>query len=186
MGSAMSAEAICAFLVGALIGGRAATHLSSRPRLWPCLSLSGEAFIIGCVAVLSGIGALPLQGVGIAVTVALLAVALGMQTTTVRRLGVPDLLTTVLTMAMAGIIADGSLAGGKNARVPRRLGAIVCMVVGAALGAVLIRFTVAVPLGVAAVLTALAAVVFGVCPTGGEQQSRTGRAERGLVNVTGR
>src|ERR1700754_3066002 len=67
--AARSAEAICAFLVGALIGGRAATHLSSRARVWLCLSLSGEAFILGCVAVLSGVGVLTLQGGSTAVIV---------------------------------------------------------------------------------------------------------------------
>jgi uncharacterized membrane protein YoaK (UPF0700 family) len=172
----MSAVAILAFLVGALIGGRAATHLSSRPRLWLGSSLAGEAFIVGCVAVLSGIGALPLRGVGTGVTVVLLAVALGIQTTTVRRLGSRDLPTTVLTMAMAGVIADSPLAGGRNAEVPRRVGSIVCMMAGAAVSAVLLRFSVvAVPLGVAASLVAIASAVFGFCPSA-EQPPRRAEA----------
>jgi hypothetical protein len=54
----------------ALMGGWAATLLSSGVRVWPCLPLSGKAFVIGGVAARSGIGALPLWGVGIAVVLA--------------------------------------------------------------------------------------------------------------------
>jgi hypothetical protein len=59
---------------------------------------------------------------------------------------VPDLTTTVLTLTITGIAADSSLAGGDNPRVGYRLGAIFLMLVGAASGAVLLRFGPAAPL----------------------------------------
>jgi uncharacterized membrane protein YoaK (UPF0700 family) len=159
-----SAEAICAFLAGALIGGRSAADLCHRPRLWLGVSLAAEACVIGCVAVLASLSVVPLHGSPSFATIAMLGVALGLQTATIRHLGVRDLLTTVMTMAMTAVIADSPLAGGRNARVHRRLGSITCMLAGAALGAVLMRFSAAVPLDIAAALVAVAAAVFVVFP----------------------
>jgi uncharacterized membrane protein YoaK (UPF0700 family) len=164
-----SAEAICAFLIGALLGGRAATHLRHRPRLWLGAALSTEALVIAGVAVLSGLGLIPLHGSPHVAAIALLGIALGLQTTTIRHLGVPDLLTTVLTMAMTGVIADSAIAGGPDARAHRRLGSIVCMAAGATLGALLIEISAAVALGLAAALTAAVAIMFAIGPAPAEQ-----------------
>ena len=54
------------------------------------------------------------------------AVAMGLRNATVRRLAVPDLTTTVLTLTLTGIAADSALAGGSNLRWAYRLAAIVC------------------------------------------------------------
>jgi uncharacterized membrane protein YoaK (UPF0700 family) len=161
---AASAEAIGAFLIGAVLGGRAATHLCRQPRLWLGIALFAEAFILALVAVLNGLSLVPLHGTPHVAAIALLGIALGLQTATIRHLGVRDLLTTVLTMAMTGVVADGPIAGGREAQVRRRLGSIGCMAAGAALGALLIRFSAAVALGLAALLTAAVATTFAVCP----------------------
>jgi uncharacterized membrane protein YoaK (UPF0700 family) len=71
---------------------------------------------------------------------------MGLRNATVRRLAVPDLTTTVLTLTVTGIAADSSLAGGNNPRVGYRLAAIFLMLFGAASGAVLLRFGPATPL----------------------------------------
>jgi len=39
-----------------------------------------------------------------------------LQNATARRLGVPDLTTTVLTLTLTGLAADSKLAGGRNTR----------------------------------------------------------------------
>jgi uncharacterized membrane protein YoaK (UPF0700 family) len=55
--------------------------------------------------------------------IVLTAVAMGLRNATVRRLAVPDLTTTVLTLTLTGIAADSTLAGGHNPRgrvAPRR------------------------------------------------------------------
>ena len=44
--------------------------------------------------------------------IAMLALAMGVRNATVRRLAVPDLTTTVLTMTLTGLAADSRLAGG--------------------------------------------------------------------------
>ena len=66
---------------------------------------------------------------------ALLAVATGLQTTMARRLAVPDLTTTVLTMTLTGIAADARRSPvGTTAR---RVLAVVTMFAGALAGALL-------------------------------------------------
>ena len=55
-----------------------------------------------------------------------------------RRLAVPDLTTTVLTLTLTGFAADSSLAGGGNPRPGRRVIATAAMFAGAAVGALLL------------------------------------------------
>ena len=69
--------------------------------------------------------------------VAALALAMGVQNATARRLAVPELTTTVLTMTLTGIAADSTLAGGGGSKIGRRLVAVAAMLVGALIGALL-------------------------------------------------
>jgi uncharacterized membrane protein YoaK (UPF0700 family) len=87
--------------------------------------------------------------------IALLAAALGLQNATVRRLAVPDITTTVLTMTLTGLAADLHLAG-RSPRVRRRIAAVVLMVAGALIGALLLRVDVSWPVFASAVVIALA------------------------------
>ena len=91
------------------------------------------------------------------VVIAVLAAALGLQNATVRRLAVPDVTTTVLTLTLTGLAADSWLAGGHSPRVGRRLAAVGLMAAGALAGA-LLRVDVALPVLAAALVIALAAV----------------------------
>ena len=68
----------------------------------------------------------------------LLALAMGVQNAAARRLAVPDLTTTVLTLTLTGLAADSTFAGGGNPRPGRRLMATVAMLLGAAVGAYLV------------------------------------------------
>ena len=76
-----------------------------------------------------------------------------------RRLVVPDLNTTVLTLTIAGLAFDSFVAGGDNIRWQRRVGSILMMFMGAATGALLLRHSIALVLGGAALLTACCAIV---------------------------
>ena len=62
---------------------------------------------------------------------------MGLENAVLRRLAVPELTTTVLTMALTRVAADSGLAGGGGSRIGRRGLAIVAMLVGAFGGAVL-------------------------------------------------
>ena len=92
------------------------------------------------------------------VVIAVLAAALGLQNATVRRLAVPDVTTTVLTLTLTGLAADSWLAGGRRPRAGRRAAAVGLMAAGALAGALLLRVDVALPVLAAALVIALAAV----------------------------
>ena len=81
-----------------------------------------------------------------------MAGAMGIRNATVRRLAVPDLTTTVLTMTLTGLAADSPLAGGSGKGSARRTAAIVAMLAGAIAGALMLRTGLTLPLAVAAAL----------------------------------
>jgi uncharacterized membrane protein YoaK (UPF0700 family) len=60
---------------------------------------------------------------------------MGIQNASARKLAVPDLTTTVLTLTITGIAADSVIAGGKGSIAGRRFIAVVAMLVGALIGA---------------------------------------------------
>ena len=70
--------------------------------------------------------------------IVLTAVAMGLRNATVRRLVVPDLTTTVLTLTITAIAADSALAGGRIPRLGWRLAAVLAIFAGSAVGAVLV------------------------------------------------
>jgi uncharacterized membrane protein YoaK (UPF0700 family) len=100
---------------------------------------------------------------------ALLAIALGVQNAVARKLAVPDMTTTVLTMTLTGVGADiraifgeegrvrGAARGAARSALGRRLLAVAAMIIGALAGASLtLRVS---PLSGLALATALLAAV---------------------------
>ncbi|CAM3520311.1 YoaK family protein [Tsukamurella ocularis] len=147
-----SITAAAGFLLGAWIGGLAGRHLTGRDAVWLGLSFAAEAILLAAAAVLGGTGVLPYRGTGALPLIAVLAMAFGLQNATVRRLGIADLMTTVLTMTLTGLGADHRFASGAGAKPVRRWGSVLSMLLGAALGAVLVQHTVAGTVAIAAVL----------------------------------
>ena len=81
---------------------------------------------------------------------------MGVQNAAARKLAVPDLTTTVLTLTLTGIASDSSLAGGEGARIGRRGLAVVSMLLGALIGGLLVlHVDDAAPLGLATALLLL-------------------------------
>jgi uncharacterized membrane protein YoaK (UPF0700 family) len=131
-----SVAALLGFLVGAFVAGVLVGRFAGHRGLM--LRNTGAAefglMAIALVLVLPSVG-LPDQGVGAAVA-AVLAAAMGIQNATARRLAVPDLTTTVLTMTLTGIAAD--LRHSPVAITIRRILAVLAMLLGAAVGALLV------------------------------------------------
>jgi uncharacterized membrane protein YoaK (UPF0700 family) len=75
---------------------------------------------------------------------------MGVRNATVRRIAVPDLTTTVLTMTLTGLAADAPVLGGTGKGSVRRVAAVVAMLVGALAGALLLRQSLVLPLVAAA------------------------------------
>jgi len=89
----------------------------------------------------------------------LTALAMGTRNAAVRKLAIPDLTTTVLTLTITGIGADSSLANGNNQRLARRVAAVAAMFLGAALGAVVIHYSISAALWLATAISAACSVV---------------------------
>jgi hypothetical protein len=68
--------------------------------------------------------------------------------------------TTVLTLTITGLAADSSFAGGGNPRWQRRSISILLMFAGSFFGALLLRHSLALPLGVATVPTVCGMAAF--------------------------
>lgn len=163
-GSGLSAVAsliaIAGFVLGAFAGGRVAHTLAGVRPGWPGFAFIAEAVVLGLTAVLTGTGVLPFTGNGSFATIAVLAAALGVQNSTVRHLGAPDLTTTVLTLTLTGLAADSALAGGPGAKPHRRLGSIAAMLAGAAAGAGLLHWSSTAVIAIAAVVVAFVGGAF--------------------------
>lgn len=133
-----SLVAIAAFVAGALGGGHLGARLGRHRGQLVAVATYVEMALIGAALISSMAG----SGTNDATTqytlIVLLALAMGLQNAAARRLAVPDMTTTVLTLTLTGLAADSPLAGGKNPNSARRLMATVTMFVGAAIGAVLI------------------------------------------------
>ena len=150
-----SLVAILAFGFGALLGGRGAAHRELHRGHLLAAAAAIEAVLViagSTVAVATGVGAstarLCLTG--------LLAVAMGGQNAIARRLAVPDLTTTVLTLTVTGLVADSTAWSVRG----RRLVAIAAMLGGALTGGLLLRYVnAAAPLWVAAAVLACCSTI---------------------------
>jgi uncharacterized membrane protein YoaK (UPF0700 family) len=113
----------------------------------------GELLLVGAALAVAA-SAAALSAAPRDILAALLAVAMGLQNAAARRLAVPDLTTTVLTMTLTGIAAD-LRARHYGAALLRRLLAVATMLAGAAAGAWLVlHISPAAALGLAVILLA--------------------------------
>jgi uncharacterized membrane protein YoaK (UPF0700 family) len=150
-----------AFLVGAGAGGALAARTADRHPRHYAWALAIEASLIAAAAVLAATIDIRPDAVSGDAVIALLALAMGMRNATIRRIAVPDLTTTVLTMTLTGLAADSPLFGGTGKGSTRRIAAVLAMLAGALAGALLLKTSLVLPLAAAAAL-ALATLVLYV------------------------
>src|SRR5437868_11318300 len=146
---ARSLTALLAFLVGAILGGRvmARANADSQIRFAVQAFLLEVAFLFAASLCSIGYrGDLLEESFQPFALIALTAVAMGTRNAAVRKLTIPDLTTTVLTLTITGIGADSSLAHGNNPRLGKRVASVAAMFLRAALGAVIIRYSSSAPL----------------------------------------
>jgi uncharacterized membrane protein YoaK (UPF0700 family) len=156
-----SAVALVAFWCGALVGGRVGARLGQqRGRL---LGAAGsiQAVFLAVSVVLAALSSGPVSAGYRYPLIVVLAVAMGIQNATARKLAVPDLTTTVLTLTITGTAADSTLVGGKGSTAGRRFVSVLSMFVGALIGALLVLhgariLPVALALAVVVIVAALA------------------------------
>ena len=130
--------AIVSFLAGALAGGRLGAGTGQHRGRFVALASSVQLTLVGIALAVSLMDANLNTAISTYALIVPLGAAMGLQNAAARRLGVPDLTTTVLTLTLTGLAADSKIAGGNNPNTGRRLLAAAAMLVGAAVGALLI------------------------------------------------
>jgi uncharacterized membrane protein YoaK (UPF0700 family) len=141
-----------AFLAGSAVGGRSSLHVVRALGIETVLVLAAAVVAIAADVEPSTLAAYAV--------IALLALAMGVRNATVRRLAVPDLTTTVLTMTLTGLAADSRVAGGTGRGSVRRIAAVLAMLLGAIAGALLLEISLVPPLLAAAAIALLVALAF--------------------------
>lgn len=137
---------LAAFVLGAGAGGLLDKRLGANHPRHIATALAIEACLFAAAAVVAAAVTIRAGAVSGDSLVALLAFAMGLRSATVRRIGVPDLTTTVLTMTMTGLAADSRVFGGSGAGSVRRSSAVVAMLAGALMGALLQQTSLVLPL----------------------------------------
>src|SRR5262249_5915864 len=154
---AHSLTALMSFVMGAILGGRIMARASDDSRF----RFAAQAFLLEVVFLSAASfcsigyrGDLREHSFQPLVLIAFTGLAMGTRNAAVRKLAIPDLTTTVLTLTVTGIGADSSLAKGDNPRLPRRVGSVLAIFFGAAFGAVVIRYSISAALALATAISA--------------------------------
>jgi uncharacterized membrane protein YoaK (UPF0700 family) len=153
-----SLVALGAFAVGALTGGRLSSAARHRGQM-VVFVCSLQAVLVAGATIVVSLAHTPGSGAARYVLITLLSLAMGAQNAMARKLAVPDLTTTVLTMTITGIAADSHWAGGGGSKAGRRLASALSMFVGALVGALVVLKVSQVWVTCAIVLSILAAIV---------------------------
>jgi len=155
---ARSLTALLAFLVGAILGGRVMARASADSQIRSAAQAFRLEVAFLLTASVCGIGYngnLLEHSFQPFALIALTALAMGTRNAAVRKLAIPDLTTTVLTLTITGIGADSSLANGTNPRLARRVESVAAMFLCAALGAVVTHYSISAALWLATAISAV-------------------------------
>jgi uncharacterized membrane protein YoaK (UPF0700 family) len=155
-----SLTALGSFLVGGIVGGRIGARWSSDRGRHLTATTATELLLIAGALVVAAFSTHHIGTGSRYAVIVLLAVAMGVQNATARKLAVPDLTTTVLTMTLTGVAADSALAGGPGSRLGRRALSVAAMLLGALIGgALVLKVDNPAPLAVATGLLAVISIV---------------------------
>jgi uncharacterized membrane protein YoaK (UPF0700 family) len=162
---ARTALAILAYIAGSMAGGRAVGSPRDDDGPWPAAMTAALLVEIALFAAFAGLWWTHLHHLTDAAQSILLllsAVALGLQSATILRLGIPGLSTTYLTGTLTTVMH--SLASRRSLRGNgRSIAILAALIVGAAIGALAARFApavaAAVPLTIAVAVVLVARFV---------------------------
>jgi uncharacterized membrane protein YoaK (UPF0700 family) len=155
-----SLVALGSFAFGALMGGKAVSTWGQHRGHLLTAATSFQALLLGAAVVAAAASGDSFAGAYRYTLIVLLGISMGIQNATARKLAVPDLTTTVLTLTITGVAADSAIAGGTGSAAGRRLVAVTAMFVGALAGAALVlHLDIVAPLVIALVVTAAVGLI---------------------------
>jgi uncharacterized membrane protein YoaK (UPF0700 family) len=132
-----SVFALAGFLVGAGAGGVLADRLGEHREALLRFGAAIELVLLALALVIAILAGAPFGVAPRAAIAAVVAVAMGMQNAVARRLAVPDLTTTVLTMTLTGLAADVRTNRWTGSALIRII-AVLAMLSGAVAGTLLV------------------------------------------------
>ncbi|POX57250.1 DUF1275 domain-containing protein [Streptomyces sp. Ru71] len=127
-----SVAALAAFLLGAFAGGRIGARYATHRGHLLRAAAAAQAVLVAVSVVVAAVAGAPVSAGARYTLIVLLGLAMGLQTAAARRLGVPELTTTVLTQTLT------ALAAGPSGRRGRGLLSVLAMFLGALVGALLV------------------------------------------------
>ncbi|WP_329459598.1 YoaK family protein [Streptomyces sp. NBC_01497] len=149
------------FLVSSAIVGRL-SPLMETVRSQLLVALVTESLMLGCACGVAAANGVSSAGPRYAVIV-LGALAMGTRNAHVRRINVAEMRTTVLTLTLTGLAFDIARGVITAQQLTRGLVSVVGMLLGAFIGALLLRhFGIEWPLGAGAVAAGLTAAAYAV------------------------
>jgi uncharacterized membrane protein YoaK (UPF0700 family) len=154
-----SLVALGSFVLGSLAGGILGSRFGQHRGHLLSIAAVLQTLLLIVAAVLAVLSRNPVPASYSFSLIIVLGIAMGVQNATARKLSVPDLTTTVLTLTIVGIGADSRLVGGSGSKSGRRLIAVAAMFVGALIGSLLIfHVSIVSPLVIAIIIIACVAV----------------------------
>jgi uncharacterized membrane protein YoaK (UPF0700 family) len=126
---------LATFLLGAAAGGYLIQRIDQRGALLRAAALIEWVLLAVCLVMVL-VRAPVVGSLWTVTTAALAAVAMGVQNAVARRIAVPDLNTSVVSMSMTGLAAD--YTHSTRDAVLRRAAAVLSLLVGAVVGAVIV------------------------------------------------
>lgn len=171
--SAGAVLALASFLGGAVFGGRLYNSAGRDRTRWIRTALLVETITIAAATALAF--AIPVGDLNRALALTgSMAFAMGFRNATVRKLGVPDMTTTLVTLTLADLASDSFLAGRRNPRLGRRLGVVFALFLGSLIGAALIVLR-----GISAALLVCCAIAIVLTAAHSIAARRAARPSRG-------
>ncbi len=154
-----SIVALVSFILGAMSGGFLGSRLGRHRGHFLSVAAALQTLLLSVSVILAVLSGNPVPTGYSYSLIIVMGIAMGLQNATARKLAVPDLTTTVLTLTIVGIGADNRLVGGSGSRAGRRLIAVVAMFAGALFGSLLIfHVSIVPPLVIALIVMAVVAV----------------------------
>lgn len=155
------ALALLGFMGGAAVGGRVLRRAAGAwTPVTTALFGTVAVLMIALAAVLFATGDEPSHPLMVTVTT-VAAFAMGVQAAAARHVAVKDVTTVVVTSTITGLAADSFLGSGKGGGTGRRFAAVAVILLGAAVGALLLKAHLGWGLLLAGVLIAAATAVGG-------------------------
>jgi len=154
-----SLVALGSFVLGAFGGGLLGSRLGQHRGHLLSVAAALQMIFLSVSVVLASLSGKSMPAGYSYGLIIVLGIAMGLQNATARKLAVPDLTTTVLTLTIVGMAADSRIVGESGSRAGRRLISVLAMLVGAFVGSLLIfHVSIVYPLVIALIVMTIVAV----------------------------